>query len=631
LFSDRQPAEISKTANITNESKKTATGTSTISHSSSQFQSNQVKSEVKLVSSESPGLGKTTSERHVTKQAESNYDVFKEGSESKLIFVKPRASVAYPESAKKQHIHPEKQNSSRSAPKQTNGTTKSLALYSESNANSSFLENAEHEYSARGKTLRTVSPDAKSRMRSTTTPSRPIVVVEINNSPHKSATELQSASHLLLEKFRKPLPTSKSGTYRTRSLAIRETSHSRGGPVLRERRKDASMVQSRASTSEGLSEQHESESDDVPTVDQRKSEPKSERKSVAQPKAKKVQRSKIKLDMGASTLEPSKPFTFAFNAADVVAPAKQVKRLLDAKFSDLTSGAPLTFVNEKNDRHIDGKFQFVNSYIHRGNRKAPLAPSESGCKCSRCDANGTTCSCLQMQDKDKPAPYIRSQNGVTILNPKFIDTAVLSPQEIFECNDSCKCSKNCFNRVVQRGRTIPLQIFMTERCGFGIRSPLPIKKGQFIDVYLGELLTTKELEEYEAAINEKTPSFVFSLDFFPGTTTTYHIQGLHFGSPTRFINHSCNPNSRTFMVMMNHADKKLYKLAYFAIKDIPAMKEITFDYCPVLSEETSWAPTGDKKDDEHVVQCFCGERNCRGRVWPDRGKSKRKGRGRAKF
>jgi len=169
---------------------------------------------------------------------------------------------------------------------------------------------------------------------------------------------------------------------------------------------------------------------------------------------------------------------------------------------------------------------------------------------------------------------------------------------------------------------------MTERCGFGIRSSQPIKKGQFIDVYLGELLATKEVEEYENAVSEKSPSFIFSLDFF-GDNPTYHIQGLHFGSPTRFINHSCNPNSRTFMAMVNPADKKVYKLAYFATKDIPAMKEITFDYCPVLSKDTPWVPTGDKED-EDVVQCFCGESNCRGRVWPKTA-NKRKGRGRTKF
>lgn len=165
---------------------------------------------------------------------------------------------------------------------------------------------------------------------------------------------------------------------------------------------------------------------------------------------------------------------------------------------------------------------------------------------------------------------------------------------------------------------------MTKRCGFGIRSPEPIKKGQFIDVYLGELLTTKAIEEYENASTEMSSSYVFSLDFFG--PASYHVQGLHFGSPTRFINHSCNPNTRTFTVMMNHADQKVYKLAYFAIRDIPAMKEITFDYSPETANEEPWVPTAGEED-ECVVRCLCGEKNCRGRVWPKRQTARRKGRG----
>src|SRR5947208_3852078 len=39
--------------------------------------------------------------------------------------------------------------------------------------------------------------------------------------------------------------------------------------------------------------------------------------------------------------------------------------------------------------------------------------------------------------------------------------------EIIECNDNCACGANCWNRVVQKGRTLPLEVFMTEKCGFG--------------------------------------------------------------------------------------------------------------------------------------------------------------------
>ena len=37
-----------------------------------------------------------------------------------------------------------------------------------------------------------------------------------------------------------------------------------------------------------------------------------------------------------------------------------------------------------------------------------------------------------------------------------------------ECNSRCGCSMDCPNRVVQRGRQIPLEIFKTEKKGWGM-------------------------------------------------------------------------------------------------------------------------------------------------------------------
>ena len=423
----------------------------------------------------------------------------------------------------------------------------------------------------------------------------------------------ESASRSLLDKFRRSLPRSKDRG--STSSTLKEAKRSRETFLLAELKKDTSIARSRASTveevfgSHGLSNHY----DNTATDD-------AQRKALAQKKAKKVKRSTIKLDWGQANTE-----NIPFDPADFIPPAEQAKHLLDAKFEDVPGGASLTFLNDRNDRRIDGKFQFVNSYIRKG-LKRQITPQDFGCFCSTdCNPQDTGCRCLRTPDGSKIAPYVRRQDGLVTLSPSFIDSIDGGTrQEIFECNDACLCSSNCLNRVVQKGRTTPLQIFMTPHCGFGIRSPQPIKRGQFIDVYLGELLTTKAIEEYESTSTEKSCSYVFSLDFFG--EASYHIQGLHFGSPTRFINHSCNPNTRIFTVMMNHADQKIYKLAYFAIRDIPAMKEITFDYSPETANEEPWVPTPGV-DDEAVVRCMCGERNCRGRIWPKRQAARRKGRG----
>ena len=46
-----------------------------------------------------------------------------------------------------------------------------------------------------------------------------------------------------------------------------------------------------------------------------------------------------------------------------------------------------------------------------------------------------------------------------------------SRQPLYECHGSCACSEDCPNRVVDRGRKIPLQIFRTsDGRGWGMSS-----------------------------------------------------------------------------------------------------------------------------------------------------------------
>jgi hypothetical protein len=42
-----------------------------------------------------------------------------------------------------------------------------------------------------------------------------------------------------------------------------------------------------------------------------------------------------------------------------------------------------------------------------------------------------------------------------------------STRPLYECHASCKCTASCPNRVVERGRTVPLQIFRTKDRGWG--------------------------------------------------------------------------------------------------------------------------------------------------------------------
>lgn len=66
---------------------------------------------------------------------------------------------------------------------------------------------------------------------------------------------------------------------------------------------------------------------------------------------------------------------------------------------------------------------------------------------------------------------------------------------IYECNQKCKCSSQCLNRVVQNGLQLRLQVFKTEKRGWGIRCLDDIPQGGFICIYAGQLLTEQGANE----------------------------------------------------------------------------------------------------------------------------------------
>ncbi|TQV93869.1 histone-lysine N-methyltransferase [Cordyceps javanica] len=149
--------------------------------------------------------------------------------------------------------------------------------------------------------------------------------------------------------------------------------------------------------------------------------------------------------------------------------------------------------------------------------------------------------------------------------------------------------------VVERGRTLPLQIFKTVNRGWGVRPQTPIKQGQFVDRYLGEIITAEEADRRRAnsAVSQQKDVYLFALDKFTDPNSLdprlngppLEVDGEFMSGPTRFINHSCDPNLRIFARVGDHADKHIHDLALFAIKDIQRGEELTFDYVDGVVEE----------------------------------------------
>lgn len=200
---------------------------------------------------------------------------------------------------------------------------------------------------------------------------------------------------------------------------------------------------------------------------------------------------------------------------------------------------------------------------------------------------------------------------------------------IYECNENCRCGPRCKSRLVQKGRKVPLTIFKTKNRGWGVKSSEELIKGEFIDTYLGEVITNEEADRRGDSAGLEKDSYLYNLDKFVGDPfderllepeDCYVVDGQHMGGPTRFINHSCEPNCRQYTVSYNKYDLRLFTLAFFAYEDIPAGRELTFDYLDQDEQEEDAAIRKREEallDPENVdkVKCNCGSTKCRGILW----------------
>jgi histone-lysine N-methyltransferase SUV39H len=166
----------------------------------------------------------------------------------------------------------------------------------------------------------------------------------------------------------------------------------------------------------------------------------------------------------------------------------------------------------------------------------------------------------------------------------------------------------------------------------GLRATEDIRRGQFVGKYVGELLTPDEAQERRRASKaaKKKDIYLFALDKFvdpespdPRLHQAYEIDGEFMSGPTRFINHSCDPNLRIFAIVNDHANKPFHDLCFFALRDIDRFEELTFDYLDGVDgekpQEHRGRPRRNKADNEEdeltKTRCLCGAKGCRKFLW----------------
>uniref|UniRef100_A0A8C7XRM0 Euchromatic histone-lysine N-methyltransferase 1a n=1 Tax=Oryzias sinensis TaxID=183150 RepID=A0A8C7XRM0_9TELE len=203
------------------------------------------------------------------------------------------------------------------------------------------------------------------------------------------------------------------------------------------------------------------------------------------------------------------------------------------------------------------------------------------CSCAD-DCSSSSCMCAQLSlrcwyDSDGRLP---------------LDFCQFEPPVLFECNHSCSCWRSCRNRVVQNGLRVRLQLFRTEKMGWGVRALQDVPQGAFVCEYVGEIIRDTEADKRES------DSFLFTLDNKVGDA--HCIDAKSFGNIGRFLNHLCEPNLLAVRVFTTHQDLRFPRIAFFSSRPIRAGEQIGIDY-----GENYW------RVKSKYFSCQCGSSKCR--------------------
>lgn len=284
----------------------------------------------------------------------------------------------------------------------------------------------------------------------------------------------------------------------------------------------------------------------------------------------------------------------------------------------------------KRDDKAPSDYHYVTDYVE----SKPLYIDRSllnlsNCKCSDEEScNSGYCSCSANYCTGR---YYNSRGCLTS------DYNFQTPQAIYECNPSCNCNKSyCKNMVIQKGCQLKLVLYKTKSRGWGVRTLEPLRKGTFVGIYSGELITgmdslkrkddtylfnlstsdigsnvvnkNKQEEEEEDDNNDleivttENNETTSNLNSKPKDNGQFVCDAKRFGNITRFINHSCEPNVIGIRSFTQHHDQRFPYIAFFTNQDIQADNELTLNY-----GDNYWLI----KCRRDKIFCLCKRSSCR--------------------
>ncbi|XP_036155097.1 histone-lysine N-methyltransferase SETDB2 isoform X2 [Myotis myotis] len=164
---------------------------------------------------------------------------------------------------------------------------------------------------------------------------------------------------------------------------------------------------------------------------------------------------------------------------------------------DISNGVelvPISFCNEIDSRKLP-HFKYRKTMWPRAYYLNSFSNMfTDSCDCSEGCIDITKCACLQMTARNAEI-YSLSRDKIAV-GYKYKRLQRHIPTGIYECSLLCKCNRQmCQNRVVQHGLQVRLQVFKTEKKGWGVRCLDDIDRGTFVCTYSGRLLSRSNTEK----------------------------------------------------------------------------------------------------------------------------------------
>ncbi|XP_069725363.1 histone-lysine N-methyltransferase, H3 lysine-36 specific isoform X2 [Phaenicophaeus curvirostris] len=177
-------------------------------------------------------------------------------------------------------------------------------------------------------------------------------------------------------------------------------------------------------------------------------------------------------------------------------------------------------------------------------------------------------------------------------NPCGLDSECINRMLLYECHPMvCPAGERCQNQCFSKRQYPEVQIFRTLARGWGLQAKTDIRKGEFVNEYVGELIDEEECRARirYAQEHDITNFYMLTLD------KDRIIDAGPKGNYARFMNHCCQPNCETQKWCVNGDTR----VGLFAIVNIKAGTELTFNY--------NLECLGNGK-----TVCKCGAPNCSG-------------------